>query len=200
MKPIILFDIDFTLIDSAKLREKIWKKEETLLRVSYRMLKELQNAYTKKLAKSTEFNPQTYIRYLSTELDCKQQPLLDLYFSQHGNYRQALYAEVTSSLRFLKRMYRLGIFTEGFREFQLAKLKLSGLLPFFEADIIFIHRRKLTSTAISRLPKGSIIVDDNPEVISALSKFPHITPIWLNRKDSKKHPRIRTIRSLKELG
>lgn len=200
MKPVLLFDIDFTFIDSAELREIIWKKEETLLRVDYCKLRELQNDYTKKLPKSTEFNPQIYVRYLGTELDCKQKPLLDLYFNQRENYRRALYTEVTSSLRLFKRRYRLGIFTEGFRKFQMAKLELSGLLPFFDHDLIFIHRRKLLPGAVNRLPKGAVIVDDNPEVIEALLLFPHVTPIWLNRKDKKTYPKARTIHNLKELS
>ncbi|MEK7611402.1 MAG: hypothetical protein AAB486_03480 [Patescibacteria group bacterium] len=115
-------------------------------------------------------------------------------------YRRSLYPDTLPSLAKLQASHRLGIFTEGFRKFQLTKLKLSGLLPLFNRDLTFIHRRKLTPTAIKRLPKGAIIVDDNLEVVETLLKFPYVTPVWLNRKDKKKHPQIRAIRSLTELN
>ena len=157
--------------------------------------------YAKSLAKSTDYNPDGYIRHLKKIFSLKSSKALKrIYFKTPSLYRLALYPETRAALTILKTAYRLGIYTEGFRKFQKAKLKLSGLLPFFEPDLTFIHRRKLTPWAVKQLPGGAAIVDDNLEVINALSKFPRVTPVWLNRKDKKKPLLIRTIHSLKELS
>ncbi len=199
MKPTILFDIDFTLIDSAKLREIIWTKEAVLLGVDFSRLKELQSNYTKKLIKSTDFDPKAYVSYLSKTLNCKQKPLLDLYFHQPEIYQQASYLETQKTLRTLKQTSRLGIFTEGKRLAQLTKVKNAGLLAYFDPRLIFIYHRKLAPKVISSLPQGALIVDDNREVVETLLQYPRVTPIWLNRKDKTNHTNGTTIHTLSEL-
>lgn len=201
MQPTILFDVDHSLLDTSRLKELLRTRLAEILGVDTKQVGRVTDTYTKILPKSTDFNPDDYIKYLMKKFEIKNSAeFKKIFFKMPDLYRAVLYPETRRVLNSLKRRYRLGIFTEGFRKFQLTKLKLSGILPIFDRDLIFIHRRKLTSRAISRLPKGSVIVDDNPEVIEALSKFPHVTPIWLNRKDKKKRSAVRTIHSLAELN
>lgn len=199
MKNIILFDIDNTLLNTNQLRERIDKRFSQTLKIELRKVTKAKDAYVATLMKSTDFNPDDYIKYTCKTFGVDRKLLEMVYFQSPNIYQRVLYPETRAVLKKFQAVYRLGIFTEGRRRFQLTKMKLSGLLPYFNQAFIFIHRRKLEPEVLKKLPPGAFIVDDKLEVAGTLLSYPNVTPIWLNRQDEKKHPRILTIYSLKDL-
>lgn len=199
MKPLLLFDIDSTLLNTNQLREFFDKSFADSLTVELSRVTTAKDSYLAALEKSTDFNPDDYIRSFCKDFKVDKKALTRIYFEVLDLYRQSLYPETMTTLRKLQTVYRLGIFTEGFRKFQLTKLKNSGIFDLFDRKLIFIHRRKLTANIINYLPYRAFIVDDNPEVIEVLKKYPHVTPVWLNRKDQSKDPTAVTIHNLKEI-
>jgi FMN phosphatase YigB (HAD superfamily) len=111
----------------------------------------------------------------------------------------SFFKEVKKVLSALKKTHTLGLFTEGYHDHQFRKIKKSGLLDFFSQGHHYILFNKRTLKVINSLPKNSVIIDDNPEVIEVLLKRKDITPIWINRKDQSNHPQVFTIHSLEEL-
>lgn len=198
-KQTILFDIDSTLVNTPKLKELLEDEFSRLARSSVAKVDRVRTAYLKTLDRSTDFRPDSYIQRLSQVFNVRQAVLRKLYYDTPTIYQQILYPETVAVLKELKRKTRLGIFTEGFRKFQMTKLKLSGLVPFFDRNLIFIRRRKLSPTALQKVPRGVLVVDDNREVTTHLLKFPGVTPVWLNRGDNQINPQVKTIRSLREL-
>lgn len=199
-KPIVLFDIDFTLINTARLKKLLEAKLAKNIGVRVTAVDRARAAYAKTLEKSTDFHPGDYIKHLCRFFRIRPAPLQKIYFQSPRLCQKALFPETLKTVKKIKKRCRLGIYTEGFRQFQLTKLKQAGLIPHFDKRLIFVHRRKISAAIINRFPPGTYIVDDNPEVIGELLKFPHITPIWLNRKGKKRHPSAATVHHLKEIG
>ena len=81
----------------------------------------------------------------------------------------------------------------------MTKLKYSGIFDYFDPNFIYIHRRKIDPDILNSLPKNSIIVDDRLEIITDLTPYSHLNPVWLNRKDNVISQPVRTIHSLVEL-
>ena len=83
------------------------------------------------------------------------------------------------------------------------KLHRSKLLGYFNRDLLYVFKRKLTGEALSVLPKGCYIVDDNVFVVGALREAGIFKPIWLDRnkgnKEQQTYPTIGVLSDLKDM-
>jgi phosphoglycolate phosphatase-like HAD superfamily hydrolase len=195
MKPVILFDLDLTLFDTRLwLREYVFSLLEEALDVSPEVIDETTRAYTSRLEKSTDFNPDDYAAFLAAELDGEAEVLAKI-VSQPQPFKHSLYPEVKPVLDQLTSHYTLGLLSEGLESFQRLKFENSGLAQWFDPEYVFIFPRKLENDVLQKLP-ASVIIDDKLEVLEAVAVDPKFKPVWLNRHDSTRDQDIPTIHSL----
>ncbi len=197
-KPSILFDIDLTLFDADLFRLNVYPRLAETIKISLPEFNGTLAAYTNALEKSSDFLPNRFLRHIAKDHSFPFQQLYNTFFNPQ-NFINALYPDTVPGLQKLFPGRSLGIYSEGYREFQTTKLRLSGILDYFNPDLMHIHRRKIDPAVLNCLPNDSVIVDDRPEMISGLIPYPNITPVWLNRKDDATHPTVKTIHSLTEL-
>jgi hypothetical protein len=108
---------------------------------------------------------------------------LAIVFHQPVNFQQALYPEVRDVLTKLKQAgYPLGLYSQGFRDFQEHKILANNLMEFFSPAHRYIKREKMDPTLIESLPENTIIIDDKAEVIAFLEPFPNIIPLHMVRE------------------
>lgn len=198
MKSVIYFDIDRTLVDSMKIRELTRGGMCRELNLNRDQVNTIIHEYTGSLKHKNNFCREDMLELISQRTGIKY----DLIKNAHDRaeyYEKSLFDDVIISLEKLKNKgYSLGIYSEGFIDYQMDKLKLSGIYNYFDSDKIIISRKKLTPENVDRLGE-SIVVDDWVEVIDYLSNYPQLSPIWLNRIDDKSHNKVRTIFSLSEI-
>ena len=197
-KPSILFDIDLTLFDANLFRLNVYPKLAEAIKISLPEFNQTLASYTNALEKSSDFLPNRFLRHIAKAHSFPFQQLYDTYFHPR-NFINALYPDTVPAIQKLFPANSLGIYSEGYRDFQVTKLKLSGILDYFDPDFLYIHRRKIDPTVLNSLPNDSVIIDDRLEVINGMAPYPNITPVWLNRNDYTTHPLVKTIRSLTEL-
>jgi len=168
MKQIILFDIDYTLINTNKLIAKA---------VSI-IIKRKKNGKINK----------------NLELPNHKSPIIKLllkYYLTPANLKDCIYPDTFKILKLLKNEgVELGIFSEGNYNIQIQKLRVSKLLPYFNPDLIFIQKNKISilNKSILLLAKKSIdntyIVDNKKNIITRASQI-GIKGFLINRKLEK---------------
>jgi len=196
MAQIIVFDIDRTLYNTDKFHDIYTEKFTKDLDISPEKLSDSVSAYKRSLKKSTDFLPKHFLRFLSRSLNISLNQL-EKYYLSPDNFTHSIYPDVIPALKKLSKHCSLGVFSEGYISFQ--KLKISSIRNYFNPGLIFILRRKTFPVNIRKIPSGSTVVDDNPEIINQLTKYPNLHPVWLNRKDDSSHPSAPTIHSLIDL-
>jgi phosphoglycolate phosphatase-like HAD superfamily hydrolase len=197
-KQIILFDVDKTLFDVNLLIRKLLVIElPRILNISLETFQQRDQAYRQTLEKNTDFNPTDYLRAISLQSDVEELGVKTIF--NPNFHQQAVFPDVIPCLTKLAKSYQLGVFSEANLEWQQKKLKLSGLINFFIPELVFIWRRKTAPEQLKQLPSPVTIVDDNTNVIAALTQVPTITPIWINRVNAQPLVGVTTITSLTEL-
>lgn len=195
----IYFDIDRTLMDSDKLRELTRGGMCRQLNLNRNEIDKIINEYLKGLKYKNDFCREDMIKKISLKTGIKY----DLLKNAHDKaiyYKKSLYKDVLKNLIKLKKAkYHLGIYSEGFNDYQMDKLILSGIYKYFDTDKIIIERRKMDEKIVKKMD-GTTIVDDNIEVIKYLSNFLTIINIYINRIDDKKHYIFKTIFNLNEIN
>ena len=198
MKETILFDIDYTLLNATVSKQNYREKISKLVGVSVDDYMVVEKDYMNRESGFTDFHPDDYIKHMCRNYNVDEVCVREVFFDDQ-NFVEALYPDVIPALEKLSESYGLGIFSEGFEDFQMTKLHKSGLSHFFKKDLTFIFRRKLMEGALNMLPENCFIVEDNPSVIDALVEFGRVQPVWLNRKSEEKHREIPTIGNLENL-
>ncbi len=192
MKSIILFDIDYAILNTTLFKRNYRGRVAKLLNISIDEFCEKEKDYIQKEEGFTDFNPKEYIDFISKNYGVSTEDISKCFF-EDDNFKGVVFMDVLGTLEDLSKDYTLGIFSEGLVDFQLLKLHKSKLLSFFDKDFTFIFRRKLAQESFDLLPKGCFIIDDNYFVIEALNKTKLFKPIWLNRKTKEKHPECVTV-------
>ncbi len=197
--PILLFDIDDTLLNTKKLISIINKQVLAIIKLSETELQALINQYLKQL--DTNFtDPEDYCNYLSKKLNLsaeKKQQLIDVFYKKTQKYQNCLFTD-TKIVTQLAEKHQLGIFSQGGEKFQTAKYLNSGLAQYFNSDLIFISENKTAPQFLKKIPKKAIIIDNDLKVIKKLLNHQR-KAIWLNRKTKEKLVE-KTIFSLTELS
>lgn len=181
MLKIILFDLDYTLIDTDLLRKLTHLKISQTINSPRAEIERVTEIFSLSLKKSIRFSPKKYARFLASGLNqAELENRILKVFSLRNLYRKSVYPQTLPILKKLAGHYRLGIFSEGAKEFQIAKLKLSGIINYLDRELIFIYSDK-TGKAGKLVQKfGEIFfVDDNPRHIKDIAVTPGAHPIWL---------------------
>ncbi len=203
-KPIILFDIDYTLLDTDLLKEKMDSYICSFAKIKRKSLVMLNDEFIDRLQSTIAFSPRRYAQFLQKKLGAKslKDYLLDLFFKNRQLYHSCLYPETINVLALLQENYKLGIFSEGTFHFQLAKVQLSGVKKYLDEKLIFIYPNKSGKAKELARQLGLItIVDDNIGNINELLLTKGVSPIWIKRgpKAEKEELKVKTILTLDEL-
>ncbi|MDD4938390.1 MAG: HAD family hydrolase [Candidatus Shapirobacteria bacterium] len=196
-KKIILFDIDDTLIDVHPMAKNFYQKIADTIGSSFEKIVDAKEKYKTKLEKYSDYHPNELMEFIYKVFKVDESKKINP-FIEGKYYKEALFPEVREVLKKLSKKYRLGIFSEGFEDYQ--GKKILALVDLLDKELIFILRRKLEKNSLKKLPKGSIVIDDRKEVVEKLRDFGGFKVFWLNRnQDDEKIDGITTIQKLNEL-
>lgn len=198
MKSPVLFDIDNTLIDTVRVKFLTIRNLASALNTSQNLLNKVVQKYTNSLKSSSDFDPSDYLKVISNHFG-KDSDELNKVFYNRATYSLSLFSEVREVLIKLGVKNKLGVFSEGFSDFQTQKLLLTDIYKYFDKDIIFIFRRKMTQEALDKLPVNSVIIEDNRANAETLQSKGLFKVFWLNRKDDSVSPKAETIFDLEDL-
>jgi len=194
----IYCDIDRTLIDAVKIREYTRAEIATESGIDREKVDEYINEYVSTLAHKNGYSYTEMLKHLSQRSGADFE-ILKKAHDKPINFVKSLYSDTVATVTKLKENNcLLGIYSEGWDDYQINKLKLSGIYEFFDRDKIIISRNKSVFKLVEQMG-NSIVVDDWPEVINYLAQYPQITPIWLNLLNNDKHKTAKTIHSLSEM-
>lgn len=193
-KKIILFDIDRTLFDADLFEEMIYQEISKATGLKKEKINEMRIEFRSKLAGYLVNDLIDYISQKSkTNLDFLKERLNDKI-----TYKKYIFNEIETILNNLEKNNYLGIFSNGFYDYQTKKI--SSILNFFEKEFIFITDGKLENSFLKKIPKGAIIIDDDRDIVQNLKNLNVFNIIWLNRKNkTEKIEGVREIKNLKEL-
>ncbi|OGJ37659.1 MAG: hypothetical protein A2383_04055 [Candidatus Pacebacteria bacterium RIFOXYB1_FULL_39_46] len=184
-KSLILFDIDRTLFNTPLFVDKqLQKLTQTLDTDSQKLQKNFQS-YLASLTDTTHFSPDNFTTYLAKYYQHDVKKVREAFYHS-SNFDSTLYPEVKEVLQKLQQDgYTLGIFSQGFIDFQLKKLTENNLLDFFDPQHRYILREKADPKLIENLPENTVIIDDKITIITFLERFPHIIPLHIVREPEK---------------
>jgi len=175
---IILFDIDGTLFDSKKFMNLVRVELASHLGVNENDVYKGVEDYYSYLSSNTDFNPHKLLEHLSGFFKTDEESLKSIFWDDK-HYKEALYPETIKVLKNLQKKMDLGIFSQGFEDFQMHKLIASGILQYFNKKLYYISRKKLDNAFIKTLPNEAVVVDDRIEAVDKLGKM----AIWINRNN-----------------
>lgn len=197
MNQTILFDIDRTLIDTDKLiKATNWAMADRFGRSIEETVKVVDD-YVKSLNYKNDYYPKDLAIFISNKWKLEPKEVLRTYWNK-TLFSESIFEDTEKVLNNLKRDCLLGIFSEGYRDFQSFKLEANGINGYFRPEITYIKRRKMNDNFVNNWGEVTVI-DDDLGVVDFLVKFKKVEVVWINRKDKTKHPKVRTIFSLEEL-
>lgn len=198
-KKIILFDFDKTISDTyGFLKQFCFEVNKSFLIPEEEIIKILDE-YRLGLDSSTDFRPEEYAKEISTKTGIKQELIEKIVFDPKNHQP---FEDTFEVLDKLSKNNDLGIFSEGFDNWQKKKIQLTGIWDFFDQKLMIIERRKLLPESISKIPNKAVVVDDKKEVIEILANTrPDLKLVWINRNNEEKleTSQIRTIKVLSDL-
>ena len=184
MKPVVLFDIDSTLLNSAKIHTF----------TARHLIRKFNKADLHALGYLLFGRPRGFL----------DSPAVEKSFLAPEYYRKSLFEDVLPVLKKLKRKAILGVFSQGPGRLQRAKLRLSGVERYFEREFTFVFPPRKVGKArqvIAGLPKTKIyFVDDRLDIAETLAN--HRVQVFLIRRNPRlvtQNGRVTVIRSLKEI-
>lgn len=195
-KKIILFDIDDTLVDVHPMARKFYQKIADHIGISLEAIITTKEKYSATLERYSDYYPDELLNFIYDFFEVSSNKRINP-FIEDKYYLESLFPEVKPVIEKLKNDYKLGIFSEGFVDYQSRKIQ--GLTDLLEKDLVFIERRKLSPESINKIPTGAVVIDDKRIVIETLASIrPDLSLFWINRQNDEKieTPKIRTISSL----
>jgi len=198
-KKIILFDFDKTISNTNGFVEKFGQALYKQFGITQENVVTMLNEYNATLDSTTDFRPLDFSQAISEKTGVDINSIQENIFDPK-NF--PVFEEVRDVLTELSANNTLGIFSEGFDDWQKKKIKLSGIWDFFDQNWMIIERRKLLSESINKIPNGAMVIDDKKIVIETLSRSrPDLSLVWINRLNDEilETPQIRTIKNLEDL-
>ena len=185
---IILFDIDYTLFDVGYFDKHFHKKLSEMLLIDEDLIKKLSVDIIVELIGREHFlDINKYLKTLLPKLEKeKYKPQIENLLFKTPFFRNGFYSEVESVLKTLKKIARLGIFSQGDERFQGAKIQHSGFKDLFEKELIYIIKpRKLDHLPFLKNKHQNeklFLVDDKPNIICEVKKqMSSIFTVWIKR-------------------
>lgn len=202
-KAIIYFDIDKTLIDTAKLFQII--TDDLISKgVASDELRDTIEQYYLDIADNTKFNPNELIKRI-TKISSLKTPALKRIFFKKKHFSEALFPEVKECLNRLSKSYTIGVFSQGTKDWQMAKLQLSGIDRYVDPKLVIISPDKASGDVVATLKQEATVVDDKLAIIRTLANWrKDLKLFWLDRyhtetSPSKKYTTISRISQLEEM-
>lgn len=181
-KPLILFDIDYTLSCLDRLRE-LWQKYfASLTGLTERECSVLADESMKESYSAIGFfKPSYYARSLAEKLKKPEieKEIISI-FENFFPYEKAVYEDARQVLPQLADFFTLGIQSDGDREFQLKKIQL--LRKYFTPNLLFVFKDK-KQELLPLLQKKNlqpIVIDDKPDHVADLCRS-NIRAVLVNR-------------------
>lgn len=197
-KPRIYLDLDRTLFDTVGSGEN-YRVALEAIGVSTVEYNRIYNEYKSTLESSTDFDPEKVLDLLAENLNINREKLAQSFWRE-DNFM--LFPEVRTTLKKLSRIYDLILFSEGTKNWQLAKIEKTEIQEYFDLKASLIERRKMNPKVIEKISQGATVVDDKKGVIEQLdTQRPDLSLVWINRNNEEEltGQNIRTIRDLGEL-
>lgn len=196
--PLILFDIDRTLINTDVMKSLICAGLALELGISEeKAIESFKENYAE--FQKNNFSPEKFLQFFAREYQHSLEKLKDVLFDPH-HFQAALYPEVISVLTTLRNQgYTLGLYSEGDPGFQEHKMLANNLMEFFDTKHHHISRNKKDPAVVENLPEGTVIVDDTSAVIEFLEQHPHLIAVQIIRKNNQQPLGPYAISSLSEL-
>ena len=187
-KPIVLFDIDYTLFDMGKFRTKMFG--EIIKKLKHERIsnleKVLNSVYLLYRKESGTFDPKSFIKYLVKKLMVKVKPeILEKAITQKNIFLGHLYEETKEVLKRLSKnkSLKIGIFSGGEVNFQKNKIKeVEEYLHKEHMHIFTFKHRQLSSIVEKYRSQNLYLIDDYLEILHAAKKSnENIFTIWVKR-------------------
>jgi FMN phosphatase YigB (HAD superfamily) len=184
---LILLDIDNTLYDSAKFREKLF--ERIILILKRRAVEDAEGVceriYADLIHEKGLFYPEDFIQALQKALPNKNIPEKELLASMYDDTFAAfyLYEETHTIVKEFKKLGELGIFSQGMKRFQ--RLKIKQIAHIFKDHHIHIVPNKISAfqTIFKKYQQHAIFfLDDSLPILHAVkTAYPSTVVIWVKR-------------------
>lgn len=196
----LLFDIDFTLIDSAKLKDIHFENIVRKTSFDRKQLENIFSRYISYIGSAKNFKIDDFSQILS-KLHRTKISVIESIFYNISFYKKCIYPDIKQNLKKLSNLgHHLGIFSEGDINFQTIKLLSVEISDILNQELIFISDKKDRKRFLSNVPAESIIIDDNLAKLQRIKKLmPSIEPIHINRLKSKSDSKLTTINDLNQL-
>jgi len=182
-KPILLFDIDYTLFNTDIFRRISLIEIATRCNLDESAVRNFYAEYRKGTQAPIGINMKHFSKHIGKEFNLSPDFLFSIIMHTHQLYLDSLYPDTIAVLSLLVKDYHLGIFSQGYRSFQENKLKQCDIISYFKQENIFIFPDKTLESVLKTLPENAIIIEDKISVVQ-LIKSP-LKAIHINRKEEQ---------------
>lgn len=187
-KPIVLFDIDYTMFDVKHFDINFHKYIAKLLDLDERSVQDSALKIMLDLIEKEHFlDIDKYLKTILLEFK-KEKYLIKVekFLFAKDFFKKGFYPDVGVTIRILKDMVRLGIFSQGDERLQGAKISQSGLRHFFEKELVYLIKPKkldfLPSLMTIHKEDKVYLIEDKLDVLHEVKKqMPSVFGIWIKR-------------------
>lgn len=175
MKKLILLDLDNTLFDTPSYRKSVFTK---IGNVSL-----CQEIYGEMIREYGYFFPEAFAKIISKHLrERREEKIMSIIFDPK-NFRDNLHKEVLGSLKMLSKIGQIGIFSQGEKEFQSAKIRHFKHLLNSNRVHIVADKKSEMFTIFKNLKNYDVyFVDDMLIMLQVAKKIDtSIVTIWMKR-------------------
>jgi hypothetical protein len=178
----VLFDIDYTLFNTKKFREKLYRG---LKRVLKRDMEDVGTEIYQDVRRELGyFNPNLFLKRLAKYLprEADSESLKKVIWDEEA-MRSCIYPEVEKTLGVLSKKAGVGIFSKGYSKFQKAKLlAIEHFLDRKHIHVTVNKEARLPNLIKEYRQKKLYLVDDALEVLWEAKKLNgDIFTIWVKR-------------------
>lgn len=212
-KKIVLFDIDYTLFDVKHFDKNFHAYLAKLFSLDEKLVKEESIKTIIALIKEEHFlDIDKYLSILLSKFKMeKHAKEIEEFLFGKDFFKEGFYPDVEFTLRTLKDMVRLGIFSQGDERLQGAKIEQSGFKDVFDKELMYIIKPKkldfLPSLQKLHSKDKIYLIEDKLEILYEVNKkIPSIFTIWIKQgwyaENQKEIPDFKpdaTITNLKEV-
>lgn len=184
-KKVVLFDIDYTLFDVSKYRDRLYRD---LARVLKREKKELeiigQRIYDETRERRGYFDPALFTKELLSKIGQPQAAhTVSKVIWNKEHFKESVYQETKKVLEDLSEIASIGIFSKGVNIFQKAKLTTIQYMLKKEHIHIIIDKHSKVAQIMKKYEAMRLyLVDDALSVLHTAKKVNrHIFTIWIKR-------------------
>lgn len=182
---VVLFDIDYTLFDTERLRKNLYERLADVLGLTKEEIEEIgQRIYEEITSPTGYFNPEYFVKEMAKRVNREEKKRdIEQTIWDKRNFEGNFYKETEKVLKALSGFCKVGIFSKGYDRFQRAKL--TAIAHFLEKEHVHItvSKHSMLPGLLMRYKKSKLyLVDDAIDVLAAAKKLnDHVFVIWVKR-------------------